>query len=44
VHPWRAQVRLGDVISRADAAVACALLDHVMRREIVGDDDHASKV
>ncbi|PNW82821.1 hypothetical protein CHLRE_06g295700v5 [Chlamydomonas reinhardtii] len=37
------KVRLGDVISRQDVAVACALLDHVMRREIVGEDDHANK-
>ncbi|KXZ51060.1 hypothetical protein GPECTOR_14g46 [Gonium pectorale] len=37
------KVRLGDVISRADVAVSCALMDHVMRREIVGEDDHASK-
>lgn len=36
-------MRLGDVISRQDVAVACALLDHVMRREIVGEDDHANK-
>ncbi|GLC36964.1 hypothetical protein PLESTB_000173500 [Pleodorina starrii] len=37
------KVRLGDVISRTDVAVACALLDHVMRREIVGEADHARK-
>ncbi|GIL50949.1 hypothetical protein Vafri_7014 [Volvox africanus] len=34
------KVRLGDVIGRMDVAVACALMDHVMRREIVGEDDH----
>ncbi|GIM02936.1 hypothetical protein Vretimale_7766 [Volvox reticuliferus] len=34
------KVRLGDVISRMDVAIACALMDHVMRREIVGEDNH----
>ncbi|KAG2495127.1 hypothetical protein HYH03_006737 [Edaphochlamys debaryana] len=37
------KIRLGDVIGRMDVAVACALMDHVMRREIVSDEDHASK-
>ncbi len=37
------KVRLGDVISKRDVNMACALLDHVMRREIVGEDDHAHK-
>ncbi|GFR50760.1 hypothetical protein Agub_g13027 [Astrephomene gubernaculifera] len=37
------KVRLGDVISRTDVAVACALMDHVMRREIVGEEANAPK-
>lgn len=37
------KVRLGDVISAGDVAMACALMDHVMRRDIVGEDDHSNK-
>lgn len=35
------KVRLGDAISRNDVGMACAMMDHVMRREIVGEEQEA---